>query len=171
MRGRVITIAASVVVGLVVGGILMGPAAGHGSWRDTLRHLQNVSGVYATYIDGPRDIPGGTPASNTNNLMASMSVPKGKFTAIAKVTLENSASSERFVECRLEAEGNTDTSAASLEPTSQQTITMNVNHVFDDGGTYEIRCTDGGGGGTDTRFYNLKLSATEVPLLNNNPGT
>lgn len=157
-------LSAALVVSLVAG-----PAAHavQGTWARTLHRIQHISGGYSAYKNGPADIPGNTPVESPSNLLGKLDVPKGRFVAFAKLTLENDASGNRFVVCRIAGEGDNDTSAATVLPNSQTTISLNVVHTFAAPSEFDVMCSDSTGVTTDTKFYNLKISAIEVPILFN----
>ncbi|MFN2594002.1 MAG: hypothetical protein ABR579_03820 [Actinomycetota bacterium] len=162
----IITVALSAALAAA---LVAGPAAGavRGTWPQTLHKIQGVSGGYAGYKNGPADIPGATPPESSANQIGKLQVPKGHFVAFAKLTLENDASGARFIVCRTAAEGDFDTSAATVAPNSQSTISMNVVHSFTSAGEFDVTCSDSTGTTTDTKFFNLKITAIEVPVLQN----
>jgi hypothetical protein len=168
---RTAWIAALVATGVAVGALLISPVGADSGTPDHewtehyLPKLKRVSGIYAISKNGPADVPGGEPIIN-GNIIASRSLPPGKFAITATVLFSSEQSSNDAVTCLLEFPGDAVFGIVTLRPGAAESLTIGaVGSVGPAGGTLRLRCSDFDGGATNTEYSDLRVNAIEAPKL------
>jgi hypothetical protein len=115
------------------------------------------SDAFSKFANGPIVIPG-APATLT-----SLSVPAGKYVAIAKL-YTSIAAGAGVVTCTLEAGPDTDKSQTYVTATAPFAIALNVVHEFTNGGSIDVKCSTSAGAPT-ANF--IKVTAIKVGNLSN----
>jgi hypothetical protein len=137
-----------------------GATGGTGAKGDT--GPRGPSDAYSTSVAGPVAM-----AKLTLTILASLSLPAGKYIIFAKAYFDADPGNLDTVQCILRAEGDSDTSYATVykqlsgASDQPQTLTANVLHEYGTGGTADLIC-----GSTDSgTANNVVISAIKVAAL------
>ena len=114
--------------------------------------------------DGPFPVQGG----NLLRQVAALRLGAGKYTIFAKVELQNLDSIDERIGCSLVAGANHDSGNALIPAAGAQisddTVSMNVSHVFSVAGAARVLCATNGPAHT-AQGFDLKITAIRAGTL------
>lgn len=161
--GKVRIALAILVMAALAAASLIGTATAGPNDPVTNRKLRKRSGAYSKFHDAPITVINSGNINAPGSLITTLSVPKGKFVFIGKVSVIGNGG---HTTCRVQAGVDFDESKVTVLNTDFDQLILTVTHKFQGAGTAGLRCISGGGA---TQIEDVKLTGIEVPKLRNEP--